>query len=403
MGLAKYMEDNLERLYASLEDSRRRVSSVDENSTDKDWKLIKNRLEKELTLVSKQYDELLKIVTNPQFDDFTELYEENIALNEKLIATQKQNDILSKSLAHCNCTIGFMRNDIFNIQLVLKDKEKHLLDAHKVISKSEQIIKDIKSEMIPIKNSLNNNLQRLHNSRIKTESLISEIEIKNEKIATLELLIDSPEQSIEILSIKDDETVYLKTKLYGLHDWCELLEIELSIERPVSLALSTNRISRKNKHYEIKTPSSFLNLTYENEQLKSQVDLINQTASNQEELIAEKESCISKLKNKIIDSVRETNDLKNINFTLRSQLESFQKSKLEEDKQIKEVTSSRKIVTKKYDPPKKTIPPLRNKGTYVSSRIRSKQTAQSNTENESLAKKNSQQQFDDYLNRYKKS
>ena len=51
MGLAKFLEDNLERLYESLEESKRQVNTIDEESSNKDLGFIKNKISKELELV----------------------------------------------------------------------------------------------------------------------------------------------------------------------------------------------------------------------------------------------------------------------------------------------------------------------------------------------------------------
>ena len=404
MGLAKYMEDNLERLYSSLEDTRQQVSSINKDSVDKDWEFIKNRLEKELALVIQQYDEVLKIVTNPQFDDFTELYEENLALDKKLQTAHKQNDHLNKCLAHTNCTVSFMHKDMSNIQLSLRNTEKSLTRAQRNLDKSEQIIKDLKSEMSPIKDKLNTQVQNCNNLRTRNEHLASEIEIKSNQIATLELLIDSPEYSTEILSIKDDEVNHLKNDLYTLHDWCELLEAELGVTRPSSTALPTKStsINSKNRNHKSKSLSSFLALSHENERLKAELVWVKQTVLNQENCIAEKEEHIRKFKNEAVDSVIKVNDLRDINSTLRKKIESLQMDTLGYKKEVKKTTSNKKITTKKYEPPKRTTPPPRRRHTPINRKDSSYKTTRTLVDNDNLGQKDSYQQFSDYLNKYKK-
>ena len=80
MGLAKFLEDNLERLYESLEESKRQVNAIDEESSNKDLGFIKNKISKELELVQVEYEKVLKIVTDPDFDEIVELYEDNLKL-----------------------------------------------------------------------------------------------------------------------------------------------------------------------------------------------------------------------------------------------------------------------------------------------------------------------------------
>lgn len=404
MGLAKYMEDNLERLYSSLEDTQQQVSSINKDSVDKDWEFLKNRLEKELALVIQQYDEVLKIVTNPQFDDFTELYEENLALDKDLKTAHKQNDHLNKCLAHTNCTISFMHKDISNIQLSLKNTEKSLTRTQRTLDKSEQIIKDLKNEMSPIKDKLNTQVQNCNNLRIRNEHLVSEIDIKSNQIATLELLIDSPEHSTEILSIKDDEVNHLKNDLYILHDWCEILESELDVTRPSSIAFPANSTSMKgkNKNSKSKTLSSFLALSHENENLKAELVWVKQTVLNQQNCIAEKEEHIRKLKNEAVDSVIKVNDLRDINSTLRKKIESLQMDTLDYKRAVKKTTSNKKITTKKYEPPKRTTPPPRRRRVSINENNSSYQATRTLVDNDSLGQKDSHQQFSDYLNKYKK-
>ena len=90
MGLAKFLEDNLERLYESLEESKRQVNAIDEESSSKDLGFIKNKISKELELVQVEYEKVLKIVTDPDFDEVIEVYEENLKLEKRLKNKQKE-------------------------------------------------------------------------------------------------------------------------------------------------------------------------------------------------------------------------------------------------------------------------------------------------------------------------
>ena len=99
MGLAKFLEDNLERLYESLEESKRQVDSIDEESSNKDLGFIKNKISKELELVQVEYEKVLKIVTDPDFDEVIEVYEENLKLEKRLKNKQKVIDLLREAVA----------------------------------------------------------------------------------------------------------------------------------------------------------------------------------------------------------------------------------------------------------------------------------------------------------------
>ena len=99
MGLAKFLEDNLERLYESLEESKRQVNAIDEESSSKDLGFIKNKISKELELVQVEYEKVLKIVTDPDFDEVIEVYEENLKLEKRLKNKQKVIDLLREAVA----------------------------------------------------------------------------------------------------------------------------------------------------------------------------------------------------------------------------------------------------------------------------------------------------------------
>lgn len=99
MGLAKFLEDNLERLYESLEESKRQVNTIDEESSNKDLGFIKNKISKELELVQVEYEKVLKIVTDPDFDEVIEVYEENLKLEKRLKNKQKVIDLLREAVA----------------------------------------------------------------------------------------------------------------------------------------------------------------------------------------------------------------------------------------------------------------------------------------------------------------
>jgi chromosome segregation ATPase len=402
MGLAKYLEDNLERLYASLEDSRKQVRSIDESSTDKDWSLIKSRLEKELTLVSSQYDEVLKIVTNPQFDDFTALYEENLLLEEKIKAGLKHNDSLNSALTDSNSKVEAMSKEIFELQQKLKEKNKMLAEAYKLVDKSEQIAEGLRSEMTPVKNQLNHQVQKYNNLRMLNDKLIADLEAKSEKIATLELLLESPEQSVEIMNLKDDEIRQLKQDINTLQDWCELLEAEAGIERVESIGPPSNRISTKNKKQMPKTLSSFIDLMHENTYLKSQMDLVNQIVKDQKECISETEASIERLKWDIASKSKKISNLEGLNLELSSTLKALQASKAGDIREGDRVVNNR-IVTKKYEPSKKTLPPARKKSIAVSKGIAdSKQVTREPIRHQSSVKPDTEKQYADYLSKYKK-
>lgn len=401
MGLAKYMEDNLERLYSSLEESRQQVSLIDKNSIEKDWDFLKNRLEKELKLVIQQYDEVLAIVTNPQFDDFTELFEENIKLDKKSQAAFKQIDVLNRCLGHANGTIYFMRQDITNLHSTLLNTEKKLSKSQKTINDLEQIIRNLKDEMAPVKNKLNNQIQTCNNLKSLNEKLNTELEFNNEKLAALELLIDSPQQSTEILSIKDDEINDLKTDLDSLNEWCELLEQEYNVTRPNNIIAPQTQDSKKSKISQPKTLSSFSNLSNENDQLKAQLACANQTIHDKEEIILENDSYINDLKVDISKINQQINRLNNENLALESKIESLQ-TPSDNIAHTQKTVGHRKITTKKYEPPKKSVAPFKERRSPPRAKVQPNTNTNLTTAVDDAKKQDSQQQYSDYLDRFKK-
>lgn len=155
MGLAKFLEDNLERLYVSLEESKHQVSTINEDSSNQDWKFIKNKLSKELELVKAEYEKVLKIVTDPDFEEVVTMYEDNQRLERRLRNKQKVIDVLRMVVIKRQSSITDLEVERSGLLNLLKDKDREIKQANKSLNKLSTQLEEVKSKMIVAKNDSN--------------------------------------------------------------------------------------------------------------------------------------------------------------------------------------------------------------------------------------------------------
>lgn len=249
MGLAKFLEDNLERLYASLEESKRQVSSIDEDNSNKDWKFIKNKLSKELELVKAEYEKVLRIVTDPDFDEIVNMYEDNQRLEKRLTNKQKVIDVLRKTIVRCQSNIKDLeteRSDLFDY---LNSKDREIKQANKSLSKLSAQLDEVKNKMIVAKNDSNHYENLFNNQILLNQRLTSEISHKDEQIKSFLAVLDPGSDQLATLNIKDDEILRLNNQLMILDEWCEMLEAELGMqgERPIHITVDQRIAESKNR------------------------------------------------------------------------------------------------------------------------------------------------------------
>ncbi|WP_299068089.1 hypothetical protein [uncultured Psychrobacter sp.] len=248
MGLAKFLEDNLERLYASLEESKRQVSTIHEDSSNQDWMFIKNKLSKELELVKAEYEKVLRIVTAPDFDEIVTMYEDNQSLEKRLENKQKVIDVLRRVVVECQSNIEGLeieRADLLNLS---KEKDKEIKQANKLFNKISTQLEEVKGKMILAKNDSNHYENLFNNQILLNQQLTSEISHKNERIKSLSAVLDPDSDQLATLSVKDNEILRLNNQLLVLDEWCEMLEAELGMqgERPIHVTVD-QRIAESKK------------------------------------------------------------------------------------------------------------------------------------------------------------
>ncbi len=271
MGLAKFLEDNLERLYESLEESKRQVNAIDEESSNKDLGFIKSKISKELELVQVEYEKVLKIVTDPNFDEIVELYEEHLKLEKRLKNKQKVIDLLREAVAKYRSEFESIHGTTTNVLETLQDRDKKIENLTKIIEKLEYRMEETKSEMIAAKNSRSHYESVFHNQLLTNQQLTTEVADKDERILSLTSMLKPDFEPFNILENKDNKIYELKNELMMLDEWCEMLELELGMEgkRPVEIA--TDQRIGKNKKRKPVTLSIYHNLAYEKTELENQL------------------------------------------------------------------------------------------------------------------------------------
>lgn len=271
MGLAKFLEDNLERLYESLEESKRQVNAIDEESSNKDLGFIKSKISKELELVQVEYEKVLKIVTDPNFDEIVELYEEHLKLEKRLKNKQKVIDLLREAVAKYRSEFESIHGTTTNMLETLQNRDKKIESLDKTIEKLEYRMEETKSEMITAKNSRSHYESVFHNQLLINQQLTTEVADKDERILSLTSVLESDFEPFNILENKDNKIYQLKNELMMLDEWCEMLELELGMEgrRPVEIA--TDQRIGKNKKRKPVTLSIYHNLAYEKTELENKL------------------------------------------------------------------------------------------------------------------------------------
>lgn len=271
MGLAKFLEDNLERLYESLEESKRQVNAIDEENSNKDLGFIKSKISKELELVQVEYEKVLKIVTDPNFDEIVELYEEHLKLEKRLKNKQKVIDLLREAVAKYRSEFESIHGTTTNVLETLQDRDEKIDNLNKIIAKLEYRMEETKSEMIGAKNSRSHYESVFHNQLLINQQLTTEVADKDERILSLTSMLEPDFEPFNILENKNNKIYQLKNELMTLDEWCEMLELELGMEgkRPVEIA--TDQRIGKNKKRKPVTLSIYHNLAYEKTELENEL------------------------------------------------------------------------------------------------------------------------------------
>ena len=334
MGLAKFLEDNLERLYESLEESKRQVNTIDEESSNKDLGFIKNKISKELELVQVEYEKVLKIVTDPDFDEVIEVYEENLKLEKRLKNKQKVIDLLREAVAKYRSEFESIHGTTTNVLETLQDRDKKIENLNKIIEKLEYRMEETKSEMITAKNSRSHYESVFHNQLIINQRLTTEVADKDERILSLTSMLEPNFEPFNILENKDDKIYQLKNELMMLDEWCEMLELDLGMEgkRPVEIA--TDQRIGKNKKRKPVTLSIYHNLAYEKTELEN--ELIEKS-----KLFAEVNDEISRLKEVIKRGQTHISILEQSNERLTSELKLINEETISSNSEIETVVKER--------------------------------------------------------------
>lgn len=249
MGLAKFLEDNLERLYASLEESKRQVSTIHEDSSNQDWIFIKNKLSKELELVKAEYEKVLKIVTDPDFDEIVMMYEDNQRLEKRLVNKQKVIDVLRRIFVECQSNIDDLEVERADLLNLLEGKDKQIKQANKLFNKISAQLEEVKGKMILAKNESNHYENLFNNQILLNQQLVSEISHKDERISSFLAVLDPDSDQLAALNFKDSEILRLNNQLMTLDEWCEMLEAELGMqgERPIHITIDQRIAESKKK------------------------------------------------------------------------------------------------------------------------------------------------------------
>lgn len=299
MGLAKFLEDNLERLYASLEESKRQVSTINEDSSNQDWKFIKNKLSKELELVKAEYEKVLKIVTDPDFDEMVTMYEDNQRLEKRLRYKQKVIDALRLVVVEHQPSIADLEAEKTDLLNLLKDKDREIKQANKSLSKLSTQLEEVKNKMIVAKNESNHYENLFNNQILLNQRLTSEISHKDEQINSFLAVLDADSDQLATLKVKDSEILRLNNQLMVLDEWCEMLEAELGMqdERPIHITVD-QRIAESKKRRPIPI-SLYYSLGLEKSELEKTLIQKDQLIANTNEEVNRLHEVISRGQNHI--------------------------------------------------------------------------------------------------------
>lgn len=91
---------------------------------------------------------MLKIVTNPDFDEIVELYEENLKLEKRLKNKQKVINLLRDAVVKYRSEFESIPGTTTNVLETLQDRDKKIENLNKLIEKLEYRMEKAKSEMI---------------------------------------------------------------------------------------------------------------------------------------------------------------------------------------------------------------------------------------------------------------
>ena len=173
------------------EESKRQVSTINEDSSNQDWRFIKNKLSKELELVKAEYEKVLKIVTDPDFDEIVTMYEENQRLEKRLRNKQKVIDVLRLVVVKHQSSIADLEVEKSDLLSLLKDKDREIKQANKSLSKLSTQLEEVKNKMIVAKNESNHYENLFNNQILLNQRLTSEISHKDEQISSFLAVLDS--------------------------------------------------------------------------------------------------------------------------------------------------------------------------------------------------------------------
>ncbi|MEN8626083.1 hypothetical protein [Psychrobacter proteolyticus] len=402
MGLAKFLEDNLERLYESLEESKRQVNAIDEESSNKDLGFIKIKVSKELELVQVEYEKVLKIVTDPNFDEIVELYEEHLKVEKRLKNKQKVIDLLREAVAKYRSEFESIHGTTTNVLETLQDRDKKIENLNKIIEKLEYRMEETKSEMIAAKNSRSHYESVFHNQLLINQQLTTEVADKDERILSLTSMLKPDFEPFNILENKDNKIYKLKNELMMLNEWCEMLELELDMEgkRPVEIA--TDQRIGKNKKRKPVTLSIYHNLAYEKTELENQ--LIKKSKS-----FVEINDEISRLKEVIKRGQTHISILEQSNEHLISELKLVNEDKTNSQSKVEPVTKEQFVRIPRDKVPSNTYGRIATANTISENTLRTKSKPRTirtrrtdNTAQNLKVKEDSTTQYLDYLKRVKR-
>lgn len=402
MGLAKFLEDNLERLYESLEESKRQVNAIDEESSNKDLGFIKSKISKELELVQVEYEKVLKIVTDPNFDEIVELYEEHLKVEKRLKNKQKVIDLLREAVAKYRSEFESIHGTTTNVLETLQDRDKKIENLNKIIEKLEYRMEETKSEMIAAKNSRSHYESVFHNQLLINQQLTTEVADKDERILSLTSMLKPDFEPFNILENKDNKIYKLKNELMMLDEWCEMLELELGMEgkRPVEIA--TDQRIGKNKKRKPVTLSIYHNLAYEKTELENQ--LIKKSKS-----FVEINDEISRLKEVIKRGQTHISILEQSNEHLISELKLVNEDKTNSQSKVEPVTKEQFVRIPRDKVPSNTYGRIATANTISENTLRTKSKPRTirtrrtdNTAQNLKVKEDSTTQYLDYLKRVKR-
>ncbi|MFT0771443.1 hypothetical protein [Psychrobacter aquimaris] len=402
MGLAKFLEDNLERLYESLEESKRQVNAIDEESSNKDLGFIKSKISKELELVQVEYEKVLKIVTDPNFDEIVELYEEHLKLEKRLKNKQKVIDLLREAVAKYRSEFESIHGTTTNVLETLQDRDKKIENLNKIIEKLEYRMEETKSEMIAAKNSRSHYESVFHNQLLINQQLTTEVADKDERILSLTSMLKPDFEPFNILENKDNKIYKLKNELMMLDEWCEMLELELGMEgkRPVEIA--TDQRIGKNKKRKPVTLSIYHNLAYEKTELENQ--LIKKSKS-----FVEINDEISRLKEVIKRGQTHISILEQSNEHLISELKLVNEDKTNSQSKVEPVTKEQFVRIPRDKVASNTYGRIATANTISENTLRTKSKPRTirtrctdNTAQNLKVKEDSTTQYLDYLKRVKR-